>query len=68
MEPEFLRYCLTDSDCVLEQEPLRNCAEDGQLMVYRHGGFWQPMDTFREYEMLNRLWASGKAPWKTWKD
>jgi len=68
MEPEFLRYCLTDSDCVLEQEPLRCCAEDGQLIVYRHGGFWQPMDTFREYEMLNRLWASGKAPWKTWKD
>lgn len=68
MEPGFLRYVTEDAGCVLEQEPLRRCAQDGQLMVYRHEGFWQPMDTFREYEMLNRLWAGGQAPWKTWKD
>lgn len=68
MEPGFLRYLEDDPRCVLEQEPLRRCAQDGQLMIYRHEGFWQPMDTFREYELLNRLWNSGRAPWKTWKD
>jgi glucose-1-phosphate cytidylyltransferase len=68
MEPAFLRYLSADANCVLEQAPLRRCAEDGQLMIYRHEGFWQPMDTFREYEMLNRLWTAGEAPWKTWKD
>jgi len=68
MEPGFLRYLSDDPACVLEQEPLRRCAQDGQLMIYRHEGFWQPMDTFREYELLNRLWSAGQAPWKTWKD
>jgi len=68
MEPGFLRYLSDDPGCVLEQEPLRRCAQDGQLMIYRHEGFWQPMDTFREYELLNRLWTAGQAPWKTWKD
>ncbi len=67
MEPGFLRYLSDDPGCVLEQEPLRRCAQDGQLMIYRHEGFWQPMDTFREYELLNRLWTTGEAPWKTWK-
>jgi glucose-1-phosphate cytidylyltransferase len=42
-------------------------AKDGQLMMYPHQGFWQPMDTLREYQHLNTLWAQGKAPWKTWK-
>ncbi len=68
MEPGFLRYLSDDPGLVLEQEPLRRCAQDGQLMIYRHDGFWQPMDTFREYELLNRLWTAGEAPWKTWKD
>jgi len=42
-------------------------ATAGELHAYRHTGFWQPMDTPREYGLLNDLWASGKAPWKTWK-
>jgi glucose-1-phosphate cytidylyltransferase len=51
---------------VLEREPLRRLAADGQLMAYEHPGFWQPMDTAREFTLLNELWSSGKAPWKTW--
>lgn len=63
-EPEVLEYL--DNDCVLEQEPLERLANEKQLMAYRHEGFWQPMDTYREYTMLNDLWSSGEAPWKVW--
>jgi glucose-1-phosphate cytidylyltransferase len=51
-----------------EREPLQSLAEGNQLGAYKHTGFWQPMDTLREFTMLNDLWASGKAPWMTWKD
>jgi len=64
-EPEVLEYL--DEDCVLEQAPLERLASEGQLMAYRHEGFWQPMDTFREYTMLNEMWDSGNAPWKVWQ-
>ena len=61
---EFLdRYLRARDDEILEQEPLKRLASDGQLMVYQHGGFWQPMDTYREVKILNELWASGQAPW-----
>lgn len=59
-------YLGEDSGSVLEREPLRRLASDGQLMAYAHTGYWQPMDTAREYGILNDLWASGKAPWKVW--
>lgn len=49
-----------------EVEPLARMAADGQLEAYRHHGFWQPMDTLREKTMLEDLWQSGKAPWKSW--
>ncbi len=49
-----------------ELEPLAGLAADGQLMAYEHNGFWQPMDTLREKNMLEDLWLSGKAPWKVW--
>ncbi len=49
-----------------EGEPLVSLARDGQLFAYRHDGFWQPMDTLREKKLLERLWNSGEAPWKTW--
>ena len=65
-QPEFLDY-LTDDDTILERDPLERIAEEGQLMAYRHAGFWQPMDTLREKELLESLWASGTAPWRTWK-
>jgi len=50
-------------DCMLEQEPLRDLARRNELMAFRHQGFWQPMDTYREYELLNDLWRSGDPPW-----
>lgn len=62
-EPEVLTYLRDDGP--LEQEPLTQLAQDGQLGAYRHTGFWQPMDTYRESTLLNELWASGSAPWST---
>jgi glucose-1-phosphate cytidylyltransferase len=52
----------------LEQGVLENLAQDNQLAVYQHPGFWQCMDTFREMQMLNDMWEKGHAPWKTWDD
>jgi len=49
-----------------ELDPLERIAADGQLMAYKHEGFWQPMDTIREKNLLEELWSSGKAPWKVW--
>jgi glucose-1-phosphate cytidylyltransferase len=57
---------LGGDDCVLEREPLERLASEGQLMAFRHEGFFYGMDTYREYLYLNELWASGKAPWKLW--
>ena len=53
-------------DSVWEQEPMETLAHDGQMSAYLHHGFWQPMDTLRDKLQLEQLWASGKAPWKTW--
>ena len=63
-EPGVFDYL--DNDSVLEEEPLHRLAEDGQIAAYPHHGFWQPMDTYRETLLLNELWESDKAPWKTW--
>jgi glucose-1-phosphate cytidylyltransferase len=58
---------LADADDIMfEQEPMRAIAAEKQLMAHRHNGFWQPMDTFQEFTLLNRLWNEGKAPWKNW--
>jgi glucose-1-phosphate cytidylyltransferase len=66
---EFLqRYLTPSSDQMLELEPLQRLAADGELMVYLHEGFWQPMDTYRELTILEGLWKSGRAPWKVWED
>lgn len=65
-QPEFLDYIEGDST-VLEKVPLEMMAMMGQLMAYRHEGFWQCMDTVREKEQLEALWAAGKAPWKVWE-
>jgi glucose-1-phosphate cytidylyltransferase len=64
MEPGALAYL--DGDCVLEEEPLARMAADGELSAFRHTGFWQPMDTYRESKLLNDLWSSGQPPWKVW--
>jgi len=61
---KFLDYVVPDASCVLEQKPLVRLAADGQLSMFKHQGFWQCMDSQRDYESLNRLWTSGEAPWK----
>lgn len=53
-------------DLVFEQEPMRSLVNEKQLMQYNHDGFWQPMDTYREYMLLNSLYEKNKAPWKKW--
>jgi glucose-1-phosphate cytidylyltransferase len=64
-EPGFLRY-LTGDEISLEAHALEAAAADGQLMAYRHEGFWQCMDTLRDRRLLEGLWQSGRAAWKTW--
>lgn len=75
-------YLEDNDDCILEAEPLQNLALDGQLMVYKHEGFWQCMDTHRDLQLLNNLWIgqeierelhfrsieSKKPPWRIWED
>jgi glucose-1-phosphate cytidylyltransferase len=62
---EFLDYL--DEDCILERTPLERLAAEGEIVAFQHDGFWQPMDTYREFLMLNELWRSGKAPWAVWE-
>jgi glucose-1-phosphate cytidylyltransferase len=59
---------LVDDETVMEREPLERLAADGQLMAYRHHGFWEPMDTERDRNNLIGLWTDGAAPWKVWND
>ncbi|MCS6814874.1 MAG: glucose-1-phosphate cytidylyltransferase [Cyanobacteria bacterium] len=65
LEPEVIDY-IADDSTVWEQDPLRKLASDGQLSAFKHEGFWQPMDTLRDKNLLENLWASGNPPWKVW--
>ena len=65
LSPRVLDY-IDGDDTLWEQEPLQRLAADGELMAWQHSGFWQPMDTLRDKTYLEELWASGRAPWKTW--
>ena len=65
LEPAIFDY-IKDDSTTFEREPLETIAEEGQLMAFKHNGFWQCMDTMRDREKLEELWASGKAPWKVW--
>ncbi len=67
LNPEIFNY-IEDDMAVFEQSTLNKLAEEEQLMGFEHDGFWQCMDTQREKEKLERLWAGGKAPWKRWND
>ena len=67
LNPEIFDYIAGDST-VFEREPLERLAAAGELMSYSHHGFWQCMDTKREKDKLEELWASGRAPWKIWED
>jgi glucose-1-phosphate cytidylyltransferase len=65
LSPQVVERINADST-IWEAEPLSSLASDGQLMAYQHAGFWQPMDTLRDKNLLEDLWHSGKAPWKQW--
>jgi glucose-1-phosphate cytidylyltransferase len=65
LEPAVLELIASD-ETLWELEPLNALASKGELMAFRHDGFWQPMDTLREKKVLEDLWRSGQAPWKRW--
>ncbi len=65
LSPKVIDY-IADDMTVWEREPMEGLARDGQLAAYQHDGFWQPMDTLRDKMLLQQLWESGNAPWKSW--
>lgn len=67
LDHKVLDY-IADDTIMFEREPLEKLATDGELMCYKHNGFWQCMDTLRDKEGLEKKWGSGQAPWKVWKD
>jgi glucose-1-phosphate cytidylyltransferase len=66
LEPEIADY-VSGAEDMWERGPLEQLATNGELMAYKHAGFWQPMDTPRDKVILEDLWRAGDAPWKTWK-
>ena len=66
LSPKVIEY-IADDSIIWEQEPLTNLVSDGELMTYKHNGFWHPMDTLRDKNKLNELLNLNKAPWKVWK-
>jgi glucose-1-phosphate cytidylyltransferase len=65
LEPGVLEF-ISGDETVWEREPMEHLAHEGQLAAYRHEGFWQPMDTLRDRNLLEDLWATDRAPWKKW--
>jgi glucose-1-phosphate cytidylyltransferase len=65
---QVLEHLSSDPSCVLEREPMEKLASAGELMAYRHDGFFYAMDTYREYLHLNDLWNAGQAPWAIWRN
>jgi glucose-1-phosphate cytidylyltransferase len=65
LEPEIFDY-IDGDNTVFEKEPLERLVKENQLVAYRHEGFWQCMDTLHEKQVLEKIWQTGKAPWKTW--
>lgn len=66
LEPRIADYLEGGDNCVFEKAPMERLAQEGQLKAYTHDGFWQCMDTYREQQLLEKMWVNGKAPWKTW--
>jgi glucose-1-phosphate cytidylyltransferase len=66
LSPKVIDYIAGD-ETLWEQAPMEHLAAEGQLAAYKHGGFWQPMDTLRDKQRLEQLWDSGNPPWKVWK-
>jgi glucose-1-phosphate cytidylyltransferase len=65
-EPKVFDYLKSDETIMFEQEPLQNMANDGELMTYKHSGFWKPMDSLKDKNDLNSMWDRDLAPWKVW--
>jgi len=65
LEPKIFDY-ISGDETIWEKEPLENLAAEKQLMAYKHYGFWRPMDTIRDKNVLEELWSSNQAPWKVW--
>jgi glucose-1-phosphate cytidylyltransferase len=68
LEPEIFDYIKNGDSTTWEKEPIEQLVKEGQLMSYKHNGFWKPMDTIRDKIELENLWVSGKALWKLWND
>jgi glucose-1-phosphate cytidylyltransferase len=66
-EPGIFEYIRSGDETIWERQPLEDLSKDGQLGAYKHEGFWKPMDTLRDKNELERLWADGNAPWKVWQ-
>lgn len=66
-QPKVFEYLSEEGSCFLEREPLERLAQDGELMVYPHQGFWQCVDTPRDLQRLRELWTSGAPAWKVWR-
>ena len=66
LEPGVLDY-IDDDTTVFEKKPMEELAADGNLYAYKHEGFWQPMDTLRDKNVLENMWNSENAPWKLWQ-
>jgi glucose-1-phosphate cytidylyltransferase len=66
LETSAIDYITEGDSTIWERKPLETLAAEGQLAAYRHRGFWRPMDTLRDKMILEELWQTGKAPWKTW--
>ncbi|WP_078428359.1 glucose-1-phosphate cytidylyltransferase [Alkalihalobacterium alkalinitrilicum] len=64
LQPEVFNYLEKGDQTVFEKDPLENLTKDGQLMAYKHSGFWHPMDTLRDKKYLEEIWNTGNAPWK----
>lgn len=65
-EPKVFDYIKEGDSTIFERSPLENLANDGEMFAFNHSGFWRPMDTMRDKEMLMDLWGKNKAPWKVW--
>jgi glucose-1-phosphate cytidylyltransferase len=65
LSPKVLKF-IDNDETIWEREPLEKLSKSSQIKAYNHSGFWQPMDTLRDKNLLEEYWDSGKAPWKVW--
>ena len=67
-EPKVFDYIKQGDETIFEKEPLKNLASEGELVAYKHNGFWQCMDTQRDKQLLEKMWENSNAPWKVWEN